>query len=683
MEEILKNAISKHRDGDFKTAEILYLEVLEKNPEHFNAVMLLGTLYIQLNQFQQALEKLNKAHYAEPKNIQVIQNMAIAYRELEKPIESLKFLDKGLEMDKNFYSLYFHKAILLKKIGKYEESLKNFYEYSNHDKSNYYVYLQIANIKYEQKKYSDALHNFDLTIKLNPKCDQAFSNKGLTLSKYGLYNDAIDCYKKAIQINNTADIYFYNLASCLRANERPYEAITNFIKAKKLNPNNIQYFFEEYVTYAFINDFDKLEKYKTKFISTLKNSKIGFDPFSLLFLIDDPNILLQNAKKNSLNLSLNRCSFEKKINKNKINIAYISSDFRNHPISRLTIDLIKTHNRNKFNIYGFSTINSNDDLHETIKKEFDNFFYITNHSDDEKVKFIKEKNIDIAIDLGGFTRNSNLNIFKHRLAPIQISYLGYLGSTGSTFIDYILADSVLINKDLEKFYTEKIIYLPHYQANSPNKKISTTNFSKNNYQFPLGSFVFASFNNNFKISYKTFNSWINILNKVKRSVMLIYVKSIDQKKMLFKQFESKKINSNRIFFAEPLKHEDYLSRFKCVDIILDTYPYNAGTTASDALFMKTPIITLIGKTFSSRMCSSILKSANLQDLITTSWEDYESLAIKLGNNPNEFKKIKERLKSIHHTDLFNIKKFTKNFEYGLLESIHNYNNKKFKNITIN
>ncbi len=142
--------------------------------------------------------------------------------------------------------------------------------------------------------------------------------------------------------------------------------------------------------------------------------------------------------------------------------------------------------------------------------------------------------------------------------------------------------------------------------------------------------------------------------------MLIYVKSIDQKKTLLKQFECKKINPNRIFFAEPLKHEDYLSRFKCVDIILDTYPYNAGTTASDALFMKTPIITLIGKTLSSRMCSSILKSANLQDLITTSWEDYESLAIRLGNNPNEFKKIKERLNSIHSTDLYNIKKFTEN-----------------------
>lgn len=683
MEEVLKKAISKHRDGDFKTAENLYLEVLKKNSGDFNALMLLGALYIQLNQFQKALQKLNKAHYAEPKNIQVIQNIAIAYRELEKLNESLKFLNKGMEIDKNFYSLYFHKAILLKKIGKYEESLENFYEYSNHDKSNYYVYLQIANIKYEQKKYSDALNNFDLTIKLNPNCDQAFSNKGLTLTKYGLYNDAIDCYKKAIQINNTSDIYFYNLASCLRAIERPFEAITNFIKAKKLNPNNIQYFFEEYVTYAFNNDFDKQEKYKNKFISTLKNSKKGFDPFSLLFLIDDPNILLQNVKKNLLNLSLNRYSFEKKINKNKINIAYISADFRNHPISRLTIDLIKAHDRNKFNIYGFSTINSNDELHETIKKEFDNFFYITNHTDDEIVKFIREKNIDIAIDLGGFTKNSNLNIFKHRLAPIQISYLGYLGSTGSTFIDYILADSVLINKDLEKFYTEKIIYLPHYQANSPNKKISSKNFSKDKFKIPLDSFVFASFNNNFKISYITFNSWINILKKVKRSVMLIYVKSIDQKKTLLKQFEYKKINPNRIFFAEPLKHEDYLSRFKCVDIILDTYPYNAGTTASDALFMKTPIITLIGKTFSSRMCSSILKSANLQDLITTSWEDYESLAIRLGNNPNEFKKIKERLNSIHSTDLFNIKKFTENFEYGLLESIKNYNNNKFENIIIN
>ena len=682
MDKNLKAALIMHQDGNLEDAKNLYKKILKTYPNNFEALKYLGILYIQTNKYQKSYAFLEKAYKVNSNDLQILQNLGIVCRENNNYNDALDYFNKAISLNNTFYPLYFHKGLLYKKIQKFDEALENFLICLKYDKSIYFVYLEIADINAHKNKLKEAITFYDTAIQLNPKCDEAFCNKGNLLKKFAYYQEAINCYIKAIEIDKNIANYYHNLGDTFRLMENYSEAIKNFNKALDLKPNDEEFRLSKYSCHAYLNDFDNLNFYKEQFTSSLKKSNKPLDPFSFLFLFDDPKIQFINAIKYAKNKFVNKYSYNKIIS-SKINIGYISSDFRNHPISRLIIDLLKNHDRTKFNVYGFSLKRSEDSLQTKIKSVFDHFFDLSELSDVESLELIKKNNIDIAIDLGGYTKFSRMSIFNLRPAPIQISYLGFLGTSGTNFIDYIIADSTLIDIKTEPYYSEKIFYLPSYQANSTNKIISKKVFNKKELGFPHNSFVFGSFNNNYKISNETMKSWINILTHVEKSILYIYIKSDEQKNFLISEFKKNHIDSKRIFFAHQLPNDEYLARFDAIDLILDTYPYNAGTTASDALFMKVPIITKMGNTFASRMCSSILKSANLQDLITTSWEDYESLAIKVGNNPNEFKKIKVRLSSIHSTDLFNIKKFTKSFEYGLLESINNYNNKKFENIIIN
>jgi predicted O-linked N-acetylglucosamine transferase (SPINDLY family) len=271
--------------------------------------------------------------------------------------------------------------------------------------------------------------------------------------------------------------------------------------------------------------------------------------------------------------------------------------------------------------------------------------------------------IDIAIDLSGTTQNSRTEVFSMSAAPIQTSYIGWLGTMGADYYDYLIAANGMIPEKNHKYFSEKIVYLPTYQVNDSKETLPENLFTREDLGLPKDSFVFCCFNNTYKITPIVFDSWARILNRVEKSVMMIYVSNKLAEKNLIKEIKLRGIDPARLVFGTKLTRNEYLDRYRSADLFLDTFPYNAGTTASDALKMGLPILTLNGNSFNSKEAANIISAVNLSEMITTSQEEYESLAVELANNPMKYRTIKDKLvDNLSDAPLYNTRLFAKNIE---------------------
>ncbi|HEY8095155.1 MAG TPA: UDP-N-acetylglucosamine-peptide N-acetylglucosaminyltransferase, partial [Methylobacter sp.] len=351
----------------------------------------------------------------------------------------------------------------------------------------------------------------------------------------------------------------------------------------------------------------------------------------------------------------------------KIRLGYFSPDFRPHPLSYLTVDLFEKHDRSKFEIFAFYYGNdSNSNTYRRIKWGFDRFFDVGDRSDKDVAEFARENEIDIAIDLCGYTRHGRSGIFSFRAAPIQINFLGFGGTMGADFIDYIIADRIVIDETMRRFYAEKIAYLPYtYYPTSYHADIFATDrqFKREEVGLPDGSFVFCCFNGNYKLTPRMFDSWMNILRSVEGSLLWLLPNNTAAAINLRKEANKRGVDDKRLIFASRMPLAEHIARYKLADLFLDTIPYNAHTTASDALWAGLPVLTQIGDTFAGRVAASLLTAVGLPELITDSAVEYETLAVELAKHPERLAGIKTKLAANRlTTPLFDTDLFTKKLE---------------------
>jgi len=384
-------------------------------------------------------------------------------------------------------------------------------------------------------------------------------------------------------------------------------------------------------------------------------------------LIDDPEIQRKTAeifanKKYPKSYALPEIGLYPK--HKKIRIGYFSADFREHPVSDLTAELYEVHDRDQFEIHAFSYgPDTKDKMNLRIKAGVDHFHEVHKMFYKDIAILARSLEIDIAVDLGGHTQDARTGIFAMSAAPIQASYIGYLGTMGANYYDYLVADQTLIPEQNHKYYSEKIVYLPCFQVNDSKESPPEITFTRQDLGLPETGFVFCCLNNTYKITPTTFDSWGRILEQVNGSVLLIYADNKSAQINLTKEITARGIDPNRLIFGKRLSKPEYLARFRVADLFLDTQPYNAGTTASDALRMGLPVLTFIGHSFASRMGASVISALNLPELITTTKEEYESLAIELATHPEKLKIIKDKLASnLSTAPLYDTKLFTKNLE---------------------
>jgi predicted O-linked N-acetylglucosamine transferase (SPINDLY family) len=356
----------------------------------------------------------------------------------------------------------------------------------------------------------------------------------------------------------------------------------------------------------------------------------------------------------------------KREKKERVRIAYFSTDFRNHPVAFLTAELFELHDRNRFEVIAFSLgPTSQDDMRLRLVKAFDQFIEIDSKSDEDVVKLVREMGIDIAVDLTGFTGGCRSEIFAMRAAPVQVLYLGYPSTMGADFYDYIIADKTVIPVESQQYFTEKIAYLPDtYMVNDSKRQISDRKFTREELGLPETGFVFCCFNNSYKVTSKTFDGWMRILQQVPGSVLWLAENNAISAANLRKEAVARNVSPDRLIFAKRMESlADHLARHRLADLFIDTLPFNAHTTASDALWAGLPVLTCIGTTFAGRVAASLLKAIGLPELITQTQEDYEVMAFQLATNQEKLLAIRQKIDQNRlTTPLFNTVLFARNIE---------------------
>jgi predicted O-linked N-acetylglucosamine transferase (SPINDLY family) len=517
------------------------------------------------------------------------------------------------------------------------------------------------------------------------------------------YFKAIDNYKKAIEINPKLAEAYSNLGNIYSEMKRYEEAIYNYEIAMTLNYKIRNVAGNILINKLRICDWENYYEYVKKYKEDNKKYDVINSPFINLLIDDD----LKNQKDVTIkyvnelygnkyyNLNRLQKNNELKIIKGKIKIAYFSADIYYHAVSIWLAALLENHNKNKFEIYLFSLNNKNkDEMHIRIKNSVDHFIEIDSKSDQEIINFCHLSEIDIAIDLNGFTENSRTSLFASRLAAIQVSHIGYPATMGAKFIDYYISDYKSIEEHEREYYEEKIAYIPCTYTYDLERKCLDNNLKRKDYGLPDQSFVFTCQNGSQKINPIIFDTWLEILKEVKGSVLWLMTPNETAQKNLINYAYLRGVNKERIIFSQrkivPSENEkqrvnEYITSYKLADLFLDTWPYNAGTTAVDALRAGLPIITRKGSSFVSRLASSALYSIDVTELITNSIEEYKTKAIELAHNMDKYNKIKNKIeKNIEISNIFKPNLNTKKIEHAYEEMIKNLKNAKTnKNIFIN
>ena len=596
----INQADDAHQKGKVQEAERLYHEILKAQPAHAYANHNLGVL---LN----SLGRLNEAE------------------------ECYK---KSLKIKPEFLEAYYNLGITLQLLG----------------------------------RFNDAELNYKKAIELKPNFADAHNNLGVILKDLSRFNEAEISYKNAIKFKSNYAEAYSNLGEVQKLLGKETDALINFKYAYDLKPD-LDYLLGALLYLKMNNcEWDNLSEYISKLRNQINNGKKASPPFSLLGLIDDPNIHRKAAEifsndrfpKSDIFPNIKHYYDHK-----KIKIGYFSADFWNHPTSYLTAELYENHDRNFFEVHAFSFgLNTNDEFNTRIKEGVDHFHDVSKISDYEVVKLARSLEIDIAIDMKGFTGMNRQRIFAMSAAPIQISYLGYPGTMATSYIDYLIADHTLIPKEKQKHYSEKIIYMPNsYQPNLSKNFTFKSLISRKEMELPETGFVFCCFNNQSKITPTIFAGWMNILKATDESVLWLFANNINARKNLKKEAIKSGINEDRLIFAQPMTNKEHLKRIQLADLFIDTFPCNAHTTTSDALKMGLPVLTCIGETFASRVAASLLNAVKLPEMITTSQDEYESLAIKLATDPKKMKHVKDKLvKNLTKSTLYDAPLYTRNLE---------------------
>lgn len=663
--------------GSYKDAITYYDKAILINTNFVNAYYNKGKALTKLNDFENAINCYKKAIRIAPDYLMAYINLGFVLNELKRYDEAISQYNFAIKLEPKFSGTYFSLGVTFSELKRYDEALAN-YERAIQLKPDYAeAFNNCGDIYNELKEYDQAMQSLDRAIQLKPKYEEAYLNRAMTFSELKRYDEALANYERAIQLKPDYAEAYKNRGVTLSKLNRHDEALVNYERAIQLKPE-MDYLLGDFIhTKMHVCDWHEFNALVSQLTEKIIKREIVTTPFTPLSLIDNPELQQIAAEiyindKYPVNNVLPRISKYPK--HQKIRIGYFSADFRNHPVSYLMAELFELHDRDQFEVIAFSFgVNTKDHLRKRLEAGFDRFMDVREKSDLQIALLAREMEIDIAVDLSGFTHDAKVSIFAMRAAPIQVSYIGYLGTMGTDYIDYLVADPFLIPKDKQKYYSEKIAYLPSYQVNDSQRDVAEKIFTREEVGLPENAFVFCCFNNIFKITPSTFDSWMRILNEVNDSVLLLLDANETATKNLKNEATARGVNANRLVFGKNLSSPEYLARYRIADLFLDTLPYNAGTTASDALRVGLPVLTQIGCSFASRIAASLLHAVGLPELTTTTTAAYEALAIELATNPEQLKKIKAKLVgNLSTSPLYNTKLFTNHIELAYQEMYKRY-----------
>ena len=660
----------------------LALEYLKKavsvKPSSYYAHFVLGNFLFLKKNYREAITSYTEAIQLKENYSEAYNGLGLALVELGELNVAEQSFNTALMFNNRDVDTYINKGKFYENLNLYDLAIENYTEAIKNIPQNAGLFLNKGNAFKKNFKLEEALLCYETAKKVDPNFVEAYNNIAIIFQELKQYDKALAMYTQAITIQPNNIQTYFNLAELKKELHQFDDAILNYEKVYSNNPNFPYLLGEILFCKMFICDWVNFDLLIQELSKKLILRERVIPSFTCIAVLDDPllhKISAQVYVKDQTHSRPSISPIKKADKKSKIKVGYFSADFHNHATSFLMAQLFEKHDKDKFEIIAFSFgEDRQDEMRKRLLKGFDQFINVQMMSDLEIVKLSRGLQIDIAIDLKGYTQWSRPQIFSIKVAPIQVNYLGYPGTMGADFIDYIIADKVLIPNESINYYSEKIVYLPQsYQVNDSQRIISSKAQSRLDFGLPEHSVVYVSFNTIYKLNPNIFDVWMRILNSVDGSVLWLLEENLSAVRNLRYEAQKRGIDSNRLIFAPRIPTSEHLARYKLADLFLDTLPCNSHTTCSDALWTGLPLLTCIGESFASRVASSILSAMDLSELITTSIEEYESKAIYLGLNPDKLKKIKLTVeKNIHTTPLFDTELFTKNLEAAYLLMYNRY-----------
>jgi protein O-GlcNAc transferase len=729
MTRTLRAGLAHHQSGRHDRAEALYRKVLARDPDHAEALHLLGVVAYQYGKIGPALQLIERALPAlaglpdahlnygnalraagRPKDAAVSFRRAIALKpdygmahnnlarvlidqgEFEAALESAR---RAVELIPGFtgaHANYAEALLGLQRFAEAEAALRRVLEFGPGLES---FHLDLGRALQGQRRLEEAAAAHQRAIELWPDFAEAHNNFGNVLKDLGQLDDAVAAYERALKIAPENAVIHNNLGCALREQHRLDDAVSSFRQALALKPDGPGALYNlgealaerrelgeavallgsaaQQIGFAAV-DWFYVRKHVCDWAGygeaeAAARERAGAQAFKLLAISSSPTEQLACARRVAAKLAvpepLMMRSGARRRPPGRIRLGYVSANFKPHADASLIVGLIEHHDRQDFEIIAYSA--SRDDgsqIRTRLASAFDRFVDVSETSDRDAAQLIHADEIDILVDLNGYTGQARTAIFAYRPAPIQVNYLGFPGTTGADFIDYIIVDPFVVPTSQQPFFSERLVHLPDcYQCNDDNRAISEHTPSRAECGLPAEGFVFCCFNNAYKITPDFFDIWMRLLNAVPSSVLWLLDDNPWARTNLAREATARGVAPERIIFAPRMPHPDHLARQRLADLFLDTLPYNAHTTASDALWAGLPIVTCAGETFAGRVAGSLLRAIGLSELVTSSLEEYEVLALRLARDGDLLAALRARLARNKWTHpLFDTERVARNIE---------------------
>ena len=632
--------------GRFDEALACYERALVLRPDNALAHYNRGLTFSEQRRYDQALESYDRAVGLRPDYAAAWNNRGAALHQRGRYQEALASVERALALQPRFPAAHSNRGVTLHAAGRLEEALESFDRALALQPNSAAVHACRGDTLHGLGRFEEAVASYDRALAADPRCVNAHANRGATLHQLKRHRDALGSLDQAIKLGHRGAYTYHCRGMVLQELGAFEEALESYAHALAIDPRSR--FLRGNCRHARMQmcDWEGLGSDEAAIIADLERGETAATPFVLLSLIDSPALQRRAAEICARDLSARtpRANAPRHPRHDRIRIGYFSADLGNHAVALLAAGLFEAHDRFAIELTAFSLgPPGSDELGARARTACDRFLQVDAQAERDVAALARRLEIDIAVDLGGYTRNARPGILALRAAPVQVGYLGYLGTLGGQLLDYLLADPVLIPCETREHYSEKIAYLPSYQVNDAKRPVADREFTRAELGLPSSGFVFCCFNNPYKITPETFDGWMRILSATPGAVLLLLGGPPAAERNLRREAVRRGIAPERLVFGGLLSMGEYLARYRAADLFLDTLPYNAGTTASDALWAGLPVLTLPGASFASRMAASILTAAQLPELIASSRADYERRAIELAVDGPRIEALKRKL----------------------------------------
>ena len=689
----------------YQDAVASFDRALRLEPNYPEALENRGNALLNLERNEEALKDFDRGLALEPDNIQAMYNRARLLRELRRPEEALEQFDRILARDSNFVPAHIGRGGVFSALKRHADALVCFDEALRREPKNADALSNRSNALIGLKRHEEALADSDRAIAIAPDHSAAWHNRGTALAGLKRFAESLGCYDQALILKPNHAPSWNNRGNSLIGLKKYEDSLKDFNTALSLDPRDVEAFSNRANAQSNLKrfpeamadceaalildenhapslnvlihcrlhacDWHDLAREKARAAAGLRQGHRTMSPFDTKAVSNDEEDNLLAAQlwmADECPPAAKPLWRGERYHHDKIRVAYLSTDLRDHAVGFLIVGVLEQHDKSRFETTAISFgIDDKSVTRARMMAAFDEFIDVRDKTDADVAALLKSKEIDIAIDLNGYTGDSRTRILAQRPAPIQVNYLGYPGTMGADYFDYIIADPFIVPESAQRFYSEQVVYLPHtYQANDSKRPKIENVLTRTDAGLPETGFVFCSFNNTYKIAPEIFTIWMRLLSRVEGSVLWLLEDNPTAAANLRREAEARGVAAQRIIFAPRTTPNAHLARQPLADIFLDTLPYNAHTTGSDALWAGVPLITLPGNTFPGRVAASLVQAMGMPELITASLEEYEAFALALARDPEALAALKAKLRAKRETTpLFDTARFTHHYETAL------------------